>query len=205
MLSVQSVNLMSQPSFGKRNKGSADKGMSAEEKVYRNTVNEWENVRDNLEGLEDIVPEQIKKPYKWLKVGSSAVITGLGVVWASKKSGEAAKAALTSDFSKKAVRLVTSTGNKIKKPFVTAYNHVAEFAGKKLSGTKAEKTIDNAKKVILDNKAVTYLSEQADKAKKYAASKLNGIKFEKVNNITAGVLGTGSGLAAGYEVARGDA
>lgn len=239
MLSVQSVNLMSQPAFTRRNNNLFEeaeivsekpskkapkkrtlspeqkekmrlarqeaKRLKDEEKAYNKAVGEWESVRDNLDNIDDIVPESIKKPYKWLKVGSSTVITGLGVVWASKKAGDVTRTALTSDFSKKAGKVIKSTFNTVKKPFVTAYNSVTEYAGKKLSGTKTEEMFNKAKSVVLDNKATKYILEKGAKAKKYTAEKLNKVNFDKVNNVTAGVLGTGSGLAAGYEVARGDA
>lgn len=218
MLSVQRVNLMSHPNFGHRdNSRFVDAEIIDETSYYNNNAlladeaefnaakTEWEGVRDNIEGLEDLVPEPMKKPYKWLKIASSAVVTGLGVVWASKKAGNVTKNALTSDFAKKTVNMVRSTFDTIKKPFVTIYKSGSEFAGKKLSGTKAEEILNKTKDKALNNKIVDEVTKKYAKAEKLVKDKVAGITFDKVNNATAGVLGTGSGIAAGYEAAvRGD-
>ncbi len=220
MLSVQRVNLMSNPAFGKRDNNRFDdaevisempryysnNSLLADENEYNMAKAEWEGVRDNIEGLEDLVPEPMKKPYKWLKIASSAVVTGLGVVWASKKAGNVTKNALTSDFAKKVVNLTMSSFDTIKKPFVTVYKKGSEFAGKKLAGTKAEEFLNKTKDKALNNKVVDEITKKYTKAESIIKSKAAGVTFEKVNNVTAGILGTGSGLAAGYEAAiRGDA
>lgn len=227
MLSVQSVKLGNSQSFGRRDNSQFEEAeivcerprktmtperkealraareekrrAKQEEKMYNQAVDSWSSVRDNLNELENMVPNSVKKPYTWVKTISSGVITGLGVVWASKQAGKITKNALTSQFVKNSCKQASTAFNTIKKPFVTAYSSISEYISKKMPSKAAQK-LNDLKSAVTDNKVVTFAKNKVTEVTKRIAKPT----FDKVNNITAGVLGTGSGVAAAYDVATGE-
>ena len=162
MLSVQRVNLMNHQSFGNApyygttgaRRQSDNLVSPAEQQQYDEAVGEWSLLQDKLNDLEEMVPEKVKKPYKFFKAISTAVITGLGVVWASKKVGLAAKKALTSLPAKKFYVKARNVYRHVEAPLSEHVNKFSNLMKDKLHGTKFQKGIDEAINVAKQNKYV---------------------------------------------------
>lgn len=205
MLSVQRVNY--NPAFQSRRNDQMD---PRSEQVKH----EWEGYRDEFEGLENDnnLPSPVRKFAKFMKVLSGGVVTGLGVVWASKKAGNLSRAALKS----KAVKNVKKEAGKlyeaVKDPAVSFGGKVKGFFAEKIakitSHEKMQKFIAKLK-AFKETKFGKFLSKVEHRIKRdyrFIRLKLHNaakkITFDKVNNTTANVMGAGSGIAASYELAQ---
>ena len=212
MLSVQSVNYS--PAFKSRRTNDQMDPRTEQTKL------EWENYRDEFEGLEndDNLPTPIRKFAKFMKVLSGGVVTGIGVAWASKNAGKLSRKAVNSKTVKNAKKEAVKLYDAVKEPVAKFANKVkayfAEKMTKLLEKEKMQKLIAKLK-AFKETKFGKFLSKAEHRIKRdyrFVRLKLHnaynkakkGVTFKKVNETTGNVMGTGSGIAASYEIAKGE-
>lgn len=210
MLTVQRVNV--NPAFQSRRNNDKLDPRTEQMKL------EWEGYRDEFEGLEndDNLPSPVRKFAKFMKVVSGGVVTGLGVVWASKKAGNLSRKALNSKAVKNAKKEAGKLCNAIKEPTTKIAGKIKAFFAEKmtklLEKEKMQKLIAKMKafKETKFGKFLTKAEYRIKRDYRFVRLKLNtmlgnakkSVSFKKVNDTTANVMGTGSGIAAGYELAK---
>ncbi|MBP3820898.1 hypothetical protein J6G99_04555 [bacterium] len=148
-----------------------------------NEINEF--IDDN------VVPEKIKKPFKFFRVIANAAIDGLAVF---------GSAIMLSAFVKKSYgrivssKVVTNKINPMMKKGSQAINENLDKAIDKLTKTDLYKKIIKTKigkEIIGDTAVLTVKAENATK-------KIN-IDGNKITQYGAGVLGVGAGITGAYE------
>ena len=148
-----------------------------------NEINEF--IDDN------VVPEKIKKPFKFFRVIANAAIDGLAVF---------GSAIMLSAFVKKSYgrivssKVVTNKINPMMKKGSQAINENLDKAIDKLTKTDLYKKIIKTKigkEIIGDTTVLTVKAENATK-------KIN-IDGNKITQYGAGVLGVGAGITGAYE------
>ena len=164
---------------------------------------------------DDNLPSPVRKFAKFMKVISGGVVTGLGVVWASKKAGNLSRKAVKSKAVKNAKKEAGKLYDAVKEPAIKYGNKIKAFFAEKmtkiLKKEKMQKLIAKLK-AVKETKFGKFLSKVEHRIKRdfrFVRLKLHnffskakkGITFDKVNNTTANVMGTGSGIAAAYEIA----
>lgn len=177
---------------------------------------EWEGYKSQFEDLasDENLPKPMRKFAKLMKVVSGAVVTALGVIWASKKAGNLSKSAYNSEFVQGTINKGKSLAEKAKTPL---HNIGVKLKVKALRGFVKFKETNFGKKVIENykkfqgtkfGKAVKYVVDKMKDGWKFVKNTFKNAKkeitFDKVNDTTANVMGTGAGVATAYDIARGD-
>lgn len=210
MLSVQRVNV--NPTFQSQKRSDKMDPKTEQMKL------EWEGYRDEFEGLEndDNLPTPVRKFAKFMKVISGGVVTGLGVVWASKKAGDLSKRAVKSKAVKNARKDAEKLYKAVKDPAINLGGKIKVFFADKMTKLaekeKMQRLIEKVK-AFKETKVGRFLVRAEHRIKRdyrFVRLKLHnliksakkGVTFDKVNDTTANVMGTGSGIAASYEIAR---
>ena len=213
MLSIQPVNF--KPNFGNYAQTYANDSYLEDQTRYQELQDEWQEHTDKFASLEEDMnlPKPVRKAAMVMKAISSGVLTGLGVVWASKKAGNITRSVLKSNSVSKAKTAVSDAFKSVKQPLKNVYAFIKKQANKifeKYSDKKIIKTASEKISALKNSK----ISKIYNDCKKYVSDFVNNIsekskaitpdeKFKKANDTVAGILGGGSGLAAAYEVARG--
>lgn len=159
---------VSRPAFGM----SQDE-VEREKEFYQESVEQLDEFINN-----DVVPDKIKKPFKFFRVLGNAAFTGLAVFGSFLG--------------------ITSAAKKGKA-------HVQEYKFVQKASAKVKKIFNSkyTQKFFTENRIGKKIAEYAKKVKEFFANifaPLKGkINEEKITKGTATVLGTGSGAAAGYE------
>ena len=207
MLSVQPVKFS--PAFKQAQPGT----IPYDDPSQYSAKEEWEGYKDQFESLEQDsnLPKPVRNFAKFMKVVSGAVVTGLGVVWASKKAGNLSKEALNSkvvtDFKEEAGKVY----KKAKGPVKKLIDRAKVFYNEKMANSAFMKKLSSGLEKFKETKFGKFCLKLKDAVIKMYNTAKNGVKasteeitFDKVNNTTANVLGTGSGIATAYEIARSD-
>ena len=177
---------------------------------------EWEGYKSQFEDLaEDAnLPKPMRRFAKLMKVVSGAVVTALGVIWASKKAGNLSRSAYNSELVQGTINKGKSYAEKAKTPL---HNLGVKLKAKALRGFAKFKKTNFGQKVVENYKK--FQGTKFGKAVKYVADKVkagwnfvkntfksakNEITFDKVNDTTANVMGTGAGVATAYDLSRDD-
>lgn len=213
MLSVQPVNF--KPAF--RSSRIEDIPYEEFNENYA-SKEEWEGIKDQFGDLEtdSNLPSPVRKFAKGMKIISGAVVTALGVIWASKKAGNLTRSAYKSKAVQSALDNIKNTADKVEKPVKDIYNKAADKIkllidnlttkfketniGKKvfqkqeqLKNTKFGKIVNSAEAKL--TKGFAYTKKELSEIKK-------SITFDKINDKTADVMGVGAGIATAYDLAR---
>ena len=209
MLTVQPVSF--KPAF----KGYAtDAAYNREQKSP--LQEEWEGYKSEFENLslDENLPKPMRKFAKFMKIISTAVLTALGVIWASKKAGNLSRSAYKSEFVQNSIDKGKGFFGKIKTPLKNFGMKVKNFLVEgfnKFKKTKfGQKVVEKYTKLKGSKfgKAVKYVVNKAKDGWKFIKKTFkdakNDITFDKVNDTTANVMGTGAGVATAYDVARND-
>lgn len=173
---------------------------------------EWEDYKSQFEDLaEDTnLPKPMRRFAKLMKVVSGAVVTALGVIWASKKAGNLSRSAYNSEFVQGTINKGKSYAEKAKTPL--------HNLGVKLKGNFEKfKQTEFGQKVVANyakfketkfGKAVKFVVDKVKDGWKFVKETFTDAKkditFDKVNDTTANVMGTGAGVATAYDIARDD-
>lgn len=211
MLSVQPVSL--KPAF---------KGGYATEAVYGREYDksplqdEWEGYKSEFENLseDENLPKPIRKFAKLMKIMSGGVVTALGVIWASKKAGNLSKSAFNSEFVQGSIKKGQGLYEKAKGPlkeYGIKFKNLLIKGFNKFKETKfGQKVVENYTKLknTKFGQTVKKLVERAKDDWKFIKETFTNAKkeitFDKVNETTANVMGTGAGAATAYDIARED-
>ena len=207
MLTVQPVSF--KPAF--------KSGYAASASYERSPMQEeWEGYKSQFEELaaDENLPKPMRKFAKFMKVISTAVLTALGVIWASKKAGNLSKSAYNSDFVQNSIKKGKGLFEKAESPFQAFSQKVKMKALRsfvKFKNTEfGQKVVTNYAKLKESKfgKAVKFVADKIKDGWKFIKKTFTDAKkditFDKVNDTTANVMGTGAGLATAYDVARND-
>ena len=177
---------------------------------------EWEGYKSQFEDLaaDTNLPKPMRGFAKFMKVISGAVVTALGVIWASKKAGNLSRSAYNSEFVQGTINKGKNFAEKAKTPL---HNFGVKMKAKAFRGFVKFKETNFGKKVVENYKK--FQGTKFGKAVKYVVDKMKDgwnfvkntfksakseITFDKVNDTTANVMGTGAGVATAYDLSRGD-
>ena len=181
MLTIQPnfTNYRSNTAFG-YNKQSVEENKN----FYQESVEQLDEFLSN-----DYVPDSVKKPFKFFRVIGNAAFQGLAVF------GSALGLA---SFMKKGKAKVDSF-NFVK----NAKSHVSDLkigekAGKLVENIKQSERYQEFKKTTFGAKAIEY-AKQANELLGKVIAPIKRMTYDKSTKAVATVLGTGSGLAGGYQ------
>ena len=213
MISVQSVNF--KPAFRSSNVIDVPFEEVQRNSMIQDTKDEWEGYKNQFDDLSNDknLPSSFRKIAKAMKVASTGVLTGLGVVWASKKIGNLTKSAIGSKFVKNIVNNAKAIYKKIKKPLSNLKTKVKTHLNNMMTKFKetefGKKVVEGYKKFKETKlgKAIKYIYNKIKDGLKFVKKSFNDTKkdinFDKINDTTANVMGTGAGVATAYDVAKG--
>lgn len=211
MLTVQPVSF--KPAFKSGYASSASYDTQYERSPMQE---EWEGYKSQFEDLatDENLPKPMRKFAKFMKVISGAVVTALGVIWASKKAGNISRSAYNSEFVQGTINKGKNFAEKAKTPL---HNLGVKLKAKVLNSFAKFKETKFGQKVV--NNYAKFKETKFGKAVKYVVDKMKDgwkfvkntfksakseITFDKVNDTTANVMGTGAGVATAYDLSRND-
>ena len=203
MLTIQPINYSKQnsvkPAFG------WDKQSIEEEKDY------FARKKEELDEIlnDEYVPESVKKPFKFFNMVANASISGLAVFGSALAISSFFKGAGAKAASSKTIQSITTKT----KPLAQKAISLLKVAGKKIVegfkflentkyGKKARDLYAKFEKTSFGTKVAKYTKKALNKTKQYIKKVLAPIKnvtYDGASKTTATVLGTGSGLAGGYQ------
>lgn len=186
MLTIQpnfTRNYSVRPAFGW-----SESTIEEEKQFYQDRVDEIDGLLEN-----NFVPESIKKPFKFFRVLGNAAFQGLAVFGSTLAVAEFLKKGKAKLSSYKFVQKSVDKFKNLK--LGEKFNNVYLAAKNTNLGKKVSEYIDKFDKSELGLKVADLKTKSKDTIKKVVTP------LKKVNykNATAVVLGTGSGLAGGYE------
>jgi len=181
MLTIQPnfTNYRSKPSFG-LNRESLEENKN----FYQESVEQLDEFLSN-----DYVPDSVKKPFKFFRVVGNAAFQGLAVF------GSALGIA---GFMKKGKAKIDGYNFVKNAKSRVAGLKIGEKFGKMAENIKKSERYQEFKKTPFGAVTVEYAKKANDLITK-AVAPLKNMTYDKSTKTVATVLGTGSGLAGGYE------
>lgn len=218
MLTIQpaSVRNSVKPAF----KGFDENSYRQERAFYQDQVNQFDDFIND-----DHIPRQIKRPFKWFRTLSAAVVDGLAVAWATYTALKYGKSTYNKVASSKYADRASKKATAMKESVNKLFGEAAEFVSKKYNDFKASRLgkkitgwVDAFKKSSFGSKTIEYSKKAYEWGKTFIQGILNKFKkadvakeategtqaaaekntFEKVSKGVSAVMGTGSGIAGAY-------
>ncbi len=162
---------------------------------YKDRADDLDEVINN-----DVIPEKLKKPFKYMKALAMGIFEGGIVFWAAIKGRDFIKNLSNNKNTKSVVETLApikdgfkETSAKISTGLKNQFNKFKKTdLGKKLTSW-----YDRFTKTMVGKKVVEFATEANDGLKSLK-NKIKGVNYDKATNITAATIATGSGVATTY-------